>query len=118
MEFRFRISRHPIFSDITKIYLFGEREGKNYCYKVKDGFLEESLYDTAAEPEPFLEINELFRGDLFNAFANGLKDAGYVAEVDNAQRITAQALAEEREKEISWLRTEVSKLLGKINASN
>lgn len=37
---------------------------------------------------------------LLIALAEGLKNFGIVAEVDNAQRITAQALAEERERQL------------------
>ena len=51
---------------------------------------------------------------MLQAIAEGLKEYGIVAEVDNAQRIVAQALADERGKTIEYFKAVNDKLVEKI----
>lgn len=120
MDFRFRIVKFPDYNDKTDLFLwaYDHSGGKSYSCQIKKGFLELNPKEDSERGEPFLNLGLVNERQFLSALVEGLKDAGYVAEVDNAQRITAQAVAEEREKEINWLRAELSKLLGKGNVNN
>ena len=113
MEFRFRIYRNPEFSDKVSLYLWAYDGANSYSCQIKEGLLELSPKEDGEAGEPFL-TSGIDTSPVLRALTEGLKDAGYVAEVDNAQRLTSEAVAKERKDEIDWLRGEVSKLLEKV----
>ena len=43
--------------------------------------------------------------------SRGIKEAGFVVEVDNAQRIASEAVSKEREEQIKWLRKQTENIL-------
>ena len=97
--------------DGADIYLLEYSQEKSYYLTMTDGLLIRNEMEEGTRPDkPFLTLN-LYTERILEAFTEGLKQAGYVAEVDNAQRITSEAVAEERKEQIGWLRGEIEKQL-------
>ncbi len=90
--------------DGADIYLIEHTQEKSYCLTMKDGLLERHFYEEGERPSKAFLTLSLFSEAILDAMVDGLKQAGHVAEVDNAQRITAEATAKERKEEIGWLR--------------
>lgn len=73
--------------------------------------------DEFSEGESFSNIKPLFKlnkndcADICSALTEGLKNFGYVAEVDNAQRISAEAISQERKSELDYFKELNTKLI-------
>jgi hypothetical protein len=99
--------------DGVKIYAFERTETGNYYLTLKDGVFERHpLEEGCSAEESFMTISGLIANELIPALVEGLAKAGYVAEVDNAQRLAAEATSKERKDEIEWLRSLIEKQLG------
>jgi len=95
----------------VELWLFGIGDNKQYVISFnEDGTIKETEYpeNTAGRPpgKPVFTISGYshLADKILKAMVEGLKQAGYVAEVDNAERITSEALAKEREKENEYLK--------------
>ena len=97
--------------DGAEIYLLEHTQEKSYCLTMKDGLLERHFYEEGERPSKVFLTLSLFSEVILDAMVDGLKRAGHVAEVDNAQRITAEARNEEKEEQIGWLRKQIEKQL-------
>ena len=104
-----------------KLYLIRWYGEKGYCHTFdNNGMAVSTEFDPlSAAPisdlEPLIVVSEQFGGHkMFQAIAEGLKEAGFVAEVDNKKRIAAQALADEREKELDYFKGLNEKLIMKM----
>ena len=49
--------------------------------------------------------------EILQAFAEGLKKAGFIAEIDNSQRISAEAIANERKVQLDYFKNLNSQLI-------
>lgn len=98
-------------NDAIEIHLLGHNIGEQpYYFNIKNSKLEAHKRNEGEMlKEPLLRI--MGKENILLALVEGLKEAGYVAEVDNAQRITSEAIAKERKEEISWLRIQIEKQL-------
>lgn len=81
----------------------------NENYKRHDITIENGLLVCNPKEEfeigtPFLTLSDDIAIPIMEAMVEGLKKAGYVAEVDNAQRITSEALAKERKEELEYFK--------------
>ena len=105
LDYRFHISEDWGF-DGYKIYLSGVgAEYTSHYFTIKDGRLQvHDKEEGSIIPEPLLVLTEHTGKQILQKLAEGLAKAGFVAEVDNKERITAQALAEERKEQIEYLR--------------
>ena len=110
MKYKCFIINQP-WNDAVEIHLLGHNVGESgYYFTIKDGELERHKREEGGILDnPLLGFSG--RNDILPALVEGLKEAGYVAEVDNAQRITSEAKAEERKEQIGWLRTQIEKQL-------
>ena len=110
MKYRCHI-KSEIWNDSYELYLTGHQPHEMdscYYFTVKDGVLEaHKRKEGEMIKEPLLRFTGQSAVNILSALVEGLKEAGYVAEVDNAQRITSEAKAEERKEEIEWLRKQV-----------
>ncbi len=110
MKYKCFVKTGP-WNNAFEIHLLGHNTGEQtYCFTIKDGQLERHKREEGTVlDKPLLRIGSQM--GVLEALTEGLKDAGYVAEVDNAQRITSEAKAEERKEQIGWLRTQIEKQL-------
>ena len=114
MERKFQFHVERSFDQMAvNIYLVEYTNGKRAYYQVgKDGaligtMLKERDANFVDEVKPLLRLpfDPVHpEKELLQAIADGLKEYGIVPEVDNAQRITAQALADERGKTIDYFK--------------
>ena len=114
------------FRDEIKIYLMDESEVSNGgFYTLNDSGslqLTEFTYPDNDDKDPILplfsfrpgKMSRMRAGSIFQALADGLKDFGYVAEVDNKLRIVAEAKAAELEKSLLVERARLDKILEKV----
>lgn len=99
--------------DAVEVFLFRYVNGKSYSCKFENGRLELTEVDQYARHDPIVTLDSIDASGILQGLAEGLAEAGYVAEVDNAERITAQAVAEERKEQIGWLRGSLEELWDK-----
>ena len=71
-------------------------------------------YKLKDKPKPFFIFDVYDEKQILHAISEGLKEIGIVPEVDNKERITAQAVAEEREKELEYFKDINTKLIDSI----
>lgn len=107
--------KSEVWNDRYEIYLTSHQPMESdscYYYTIKNGQLgQHKRKEGEIIKEPLLKFTGEQGKNILSALVEGLKEAGYVAEVDNAQRITSEAVAKERKEEISWLRTQIEKQL-------
>ena len=109
-SWKFYVIRRPEKIESTEFYLirYSLKNGSpQYFYANFDGEgnLRMTEYDENAEPKPLLRIGRFFDPEgLMLAIADGLKKAGIEIEVDVSKRVAAQALADEREKELDYFK--------------
>lgn len=112
MEWKFGVETDFWSSGGINLYLTSLGEDyKSFYYTVKNGLLERHPKGEMEKATPLLSLNEIYGTLILRAMVGGLKNAGFVAEVDNKQRISAEAIASERENERDWLRKLVEKQL-------
>lgn len=105
-KFKFYIN-NDLGSDATNCYLLAWDMNENfYNCTIADGFLQVEKREPNTKPsKPFMAFRGLDGSrSILQAICEGLKDTGIIAEVDNAQRITSEAVAKERKDEIEYLR--------------
>ena len=115
MNYRFRVS-HDWASPSTKLYLWSTSDGyESFYHTIENGLLTRHPKDEGEGGEPFLTIPDSIRSEPFlDALVEGLRIAGYVAEVDNRQRVVAEALAEERKIEADTVRNKLFEVIDKL----
>ena len=88
---------------------------KTASLTIEDGKLKWVERNNGEQSVPLFEISENIDVDvIFTALAEGLHQAGYYPEVDNRERITAQALSEERKEQVDYLRKQQEKVVDKL----
>ena len=105
--------KQELWNDRIELFLTGWNETNDLAsyYTIKNGELVgHKLKEGETIPESLLKTSGR-NYQLLQAIVDGLKEAGYVAEVDNAQRIVSEATAKERKEQIDWLRTQIEKQL-------
>lgn len=96
---------HLLYEDLFK--------NKTLYHTVEDGKLISHELKVGVKPSiPLIEFSGYGdHNEMLKAISEGLKRAGIVPEVDNKERITAEALAEERSKELSYFKNLNAKLI-------
>lgn len=112
MDYKFHINEDWNF-DGYKIYGTSlNPDYKSSYLTIKDGFLAFNPREEGeAIKEPLLTLNRIQSRRVLQALADALHKAGFVVEHDNKERITSQAIAEERKEQIDWLRNQIAKQL-------
>jgi hypothetical protein len=106
----FRIAIHEDWeTEAIKIYGFAYNEDYKSFYLTIDGGYLKLNPKEEGEPakECMLQLTRNIQKPFLEALTEGLKKAGFVAEVDNTQRITAEARNQERKEQIDWLRKQI-----------
>ena len=110
-------------SDKIRVYIKkydpnGIGKPRSMVFNKKTGSVDFVEYEDGTVPESLFGIANIMDADaIFVALAEALHHAGYYPEVDNRERITAQALAEERKEQVEYLKKQqeyvTQKLLNK-----
>lgn len=102
--------------DTTKVYMFCISDDyKGYYCTIKDGHLElHPKEENESAKEPLLTLTRTDRNQVLKAMVEGLARAGFVAEVDNTQKIISEAVSKERAEQIAYLRGFNERLVDKI----
>ena len=88
---------------------------ESLVFDKKSGNVKFVKCDTTYIQEYLFRISAMDDSDaIMVALAEALYDSGYYPEVDNRERITAQALAEERKESIEYLRKQQEKIVDKL----
>jgi len=106
--------RQEAWNDSADMFLLGYNETNDYSsfFTIEDGRLLSYKVEVGMEPaKPLFSITGQELRFVFPAIVEGLKKAGYVAEVDNAQRIASEATVKEMKEQIDWLRIQIEKQL-------
>lgn len=114
MRFKTYFSKRYDYQDNIDLYIWEFIENKSFSIVFKDGFLERIPKEEGEIGEKCITIPSVLSQIFMKSLVDGLADAGYVAEVDNAQRITSEALAKEREKELDFFKASYNNLVDKI----
>lgn len=103
--------------DGMSIYLYGYNQDKAYSARVENGKFIFDEKDEFNRGTPFLTLYS-HRGylpeDFFHLLAEELNRNGFHIEVDNKELSKQTALAEEREKQIEYLKTINDKIVDKV----
>lgn len=98
--------------DGVKLYAFERTDSGNYYLTIEGGkFVRHPLQEGEAAKDSLIDIPGVFAREFIPALLEGFAKAGFVAEVDNASRLAAEATAKERKDEIGWLRGLIEKQL-------
>jgi len=112
IDFKFHIKEEWDSGDIRIYGVSYGAEYQGYYLTVKDGIIQFNPKEEGEIiKEPFLTLTRHQPKRVLNALVDALKDFGYVAELDNKERITAQAIAEERKEQIGWFRKQIENQL-------
>ena len=115
-EFKFKLVRHYD-RNMVDVHLFtywnSGDTGGSYYHTITKGLLtrhkkEEAVYFGDIKPLMSLPFEAL------KTLPDALLSIGLEQNINEAERITSNAVADERKEEISWLRAEITKQLDKI----
>lgn len=104
-------------SDLIRAYFYAFNESKVWSITMDGSEFKKFKMvpkEEGEEGEIFFEVTSRIARGFFQAMAEGLAHAGYVAEVDNKQRITSEALANERKEQLEKLQKENKDLINKV----
>jgi hypothetical protein len=106
---------YPVAWDGVKCYLLRYKGGEVFEINIDEtGCLVETPHDiNSVYAKPFLTLN-MRNNEILQAIADGLAKVGVVAEVDNKQRIVAEALAEERKGQVQYYKQQNEDILNKL----
>lgn len=104
MEFHVHLNKRWDRGDGVDIYVWRRSESRSDSVVMKDGLLQLNPKEEGEEGDVFLTLIGTIAHPFLTALTEGLAKIGYVAEVDNAKRITSEALAQEREKELNYFK--------------
>lgn len=113
MRYKFFVASEGYYGyDGVKLYAFERGDSGSYYLTQKDGLIERHpLQEGEVAKESFINIPGIIAREFIPALLEGFAKAGFVAEVDNASRLAAEATAKERKEEIGWLRGLIEKQL-------
>ncbi len=93
----------------------GVGKPQTLVFNKKTGFVEFVEYEDRTIPDSLFGLRQIIDADaILIALAEALHREGYYPEVDNRERITAQALAKERKENIEYLRKQQERVVDKI----
>ena len=105
--------------DGTEIYLFYYFNRDSYSCEIKNGTIQLTKTEPLTTHKPILTLS----GEtpdiegLFKAIVEGLRAVGYTSEVDTSKVIAAQATADERKEQITWLREKIDEVFNRLTGS-
>lgn len=113
MRYKFFVASEGYYGyDGIKLYAFERTDNGGYYLTLKDGkFERHPLQEGETAKKALIDIPGMIAREFIPALLEGFAKAGFVAEVDNANRLAAEATAKERKEEIGWLRTLIEKQL-------
>ena len=115
MEVKIYIEHYMAMREKVIIILKHTQE-KSYAATISDGIvvwveIEEFV---AERPPVFARFPHGEWSPVMTALVESLKNDGIVVEIDKAQRISAQAVSEERKEQIDYLRKQHNKILNRL----
>jgi hypothetical protein len=93
------------------VYLVREENGQLFTHTIENENLVRHPHTAGDEYKSLLYLPAPFNKNILTAIAEGLADIGIVAEVDNKQRIVAEALAHERKEEVEYYKKQSEKII-------
>lgn len=88
----------------VEFFLIDYRDIKPHCHTITKGKLERHEFEEFTKPKPLFAFS-MTMVSAVQSLVDNLAKIGFVAEVDNKERISAQAVAEERKTELDWFKT-------------
>ena len=124
-EWGFYVDREPQ-SDLIKFYLIRSSASGRQWVATFDGtdaeygnrFFRLDELEIGIEPKPLFVINHLTEQGILLAMAEGLRKAGVEIEVDIKKRVAAQAVADERGKELEYFKELNTMVVKKLVGGN